>query len=819
MDDLDAVLASLEHTETVLRPQVSGAQEPEPQINSQIRAELNAGLDAVLNTELDAELDAELNSALSQLNQSEQHTLDSSLAAELDAELEAVFAPSQFDSLVPGGVVYNLGTKFDDFTTKIILVLDRMYRFIMSKSTLLEYENKKNSYEETKEAMSLLQKHYKELNLDIASVIKEYSQLSNNQKKTIKDKWKTFNDYNVQIRKLYTDIEKEISAYLNTIESTSSEPNDEDLLSETTNKKDQSTFDSMYKEITELIQNFEVQFKKVQEHIPKLKKIMQNPPKNKNEVNELLDISKTLEQEFRSSLIKLEFRWADLSARIERNNISLTQNSTEKAHDLVLKINDIRKRYKDIDFDLSSYGIAIEKFATPEYQQKVEDKRRKFQEEMRKETDDSFEEMEMLYQKANSSGHELNQKIQTAKEYIKTVKKFISSNLQRKDGVQSNDERIQANHFHEELTRQLEIISRKMVEAKSDLDIYESFLKTTENAEKHFQINETIFQGVHDFVLFFIVVEKETETIIQGILKNLYPYCTQQYKTQFQQQRHSNKVLRPLAHPTRRQDPKSFEIYLKRFGQTLVGHVYPPIAAPLWTSTNLHKLLTNQPITSNQPPTKSTKSTTQTQYTQPLQVYNRELAALCARLIHIISVSERVPILAALRFAVEMKHTSPLVAAAILSTPKVALTRNASVEHPNLQAITKHLANESLSRLTRMADAEFMRQRVIVETHETQKKHKRHTNKTNKLHTRDTSDVKHRQNHVHTPSKQKHEEEIHRNEEIQEEETHNENKEQGFKRWFQIPDPRNLFKPAHDLVETFRSGGHGNEQGIEGTEV
>jgi hypothetical protein len=110
MDDLEAVLASLEQTEAALRPPATRARD------------------------LQAELDAL--PPLAPPTPSEQHHLSTSLAAELDAELDAVFAKPLSESLLPGGLVHNLGARHNDFVKNANRMIEEIRNFSNRVKTL-----------------------------------------------------------------------------------------------------------------------------------------------------------------------------------------------------------------------------------------------------------------------------------------------------------------------------------------------------------------------------------------------------------------------------------------------------------------------------------------------------------------------------------------------------------------------------------------------------------------------------------------------------------------------------------------------------------
>jgi hypothetical protein len=144
--------------------------------------------------------------------------------------------------------------------------------------------------------------------------------------------------------------------------------------------------------------------------------------------------------------------------------------------------------------------------------------------------------------------------------------------------------------------------------------------------------------------------------------------------------------------------PSAFAPYIAAFANKLSSLAFPATPAEPWHGTtkqkqNTHKQNTHKQNTHKQNTHKQNTNTPQTHTKKAHAPPSPFLSILCARVAHIAVVAESHDALAALRFALEITPTSPLVARALAPAPSVAL------EHPAINSLRACFCDASLRQL------------------------------------------------------------------------------------------------------------------------
>jgi len=254
--------------------------------------------------------------------------------------------------------------------------------------------------------------------------------------------------------------------------------------------------------------------------------------------------------------------------------------------------------------------------------------------------------------------------------------------------------------------------------------------------------------------------------------------------------------------------PTTFATKLTLFTQTLLTLVYPPTPAPTWPSP--YKNIVQTQKKSPPPPSKTPPTT----LTQTNVVHNKHLVDLCARVAHITAVADQHPLLAALRFALEITPKSPLLIHALKSTPTVLASRAAAEPHTNIVSIRACLTEDKLNRLIRIADTDLNRMRIEEQEILKQLRQTKGNKIPQSVHTKTSRITTHKHNHTHADQHHKHQHQS---------QLHDDNDSQSSKKSNQTTrswtfNPFRIFNKADDLVHSYTPRGS-NQQTHEDGDV
>lgn len=399
------------------------------------------------------------------------------------------------------------------------------------------------------------------------------------------------------------------------------------------------------------------------------------------------------------------------------------------------------------------------------------------------------EESEKIYKNMKVELDALNDKNNRVEELIKTVDNFIQS--EKKRGVfQSNIRTTEADRLYQNL-----------MEAFLDISLQRSKTqKYMSNWQNHVLKNVPTDHPDSKLLTSYKIFEKnyvDHELLIEGYIderiSELHQICTLKYiKTipkfeathglSFTITRDHQKYKQPEfktinTHIT----TTTFATKLTLFTQNFLALVYPPIPTLPWSRISTYTTM----------PTQKHKNA----------VHNTALAALCKRVAHITAVADRHPLLAALRFALEITPKSPLLIHALKSTPTILASRAAAEPHTNIVSIRACLAEDKLNRLIRLADADLNRIRIEKQEMLNQPRQSKGNKIPRSIYTKQSRGKSHKHNHTHAYQS--------KNDERQNKE-HDDNASQSSKKSNQTTsswrswNPLNIFNQADDMVKSYQ---------------
>ena len=512
------------------------------------------------------------------------------------------------------------------------------------------------------------------------------------------------------------------------------------------------------------------------------------------------------EDKMKQSKEEIDNAYADLNKRVQQLFDAFAQlTQTEKGY---FNVSSAKKNLSNTNKELTrEYKILDEKFKSKT--EENEKKRQKSTDTARNGTDtEDFSDItpdndythrddphwiayEKLEQTLKDMYTELEDKRDHAEQVIKHVEKFIGEQSQRfkQDEFYELDkeDKKQADSYHGRMDNLLSKISSQATETNHHLQKYNDFVRA------HYQRNDWIqtLSGVHNLTTKkMIELEQRTENTLKVLSKILYDWCSPAYKRYHSRNGAKDDRLPPTHAPTAFHGPHAptaFPTELICFAQKLITLVYPSTRVPPW-STSVNASRTSMPRTHNS------------------DVHNKHLVALCTRVAHITAVADQHPLLAALRFALEITPKSPLLIHALKSTPTVLASRAAAEPHTNIVSIRACLAEDKLNRLIRIADADLNRMRI-----------EQQQSKGNKIpqsvHTKTSPNTKDKHKHTHADEGHKHQ---HQNE------VHDDNASQTSKKSKQTErswgNGWGLFDKADKLVHSFTPRGS-NQQTHEDDDV
>ena len=298
--------------------------------------------------------------------------------------------------------------------------------------------------------------------------------------------------------------------------------------------------------------------------------------------------------------------------------------------------------------------------------------------------------------------------IEDMKKYEKEIDNFIN------EGSKETDKSSKANQMHDKIRTKQDALSSLLIDAYSKVLDLQNFTKKNKMTNE----NKTDLQKIEEIYNKLSKSEKDIRFDMTLQSFKLEKICTPEYVKSYKEKQtqkygnwddlqkghelanshkkktreHSTSHVFHTNTPAPPHHASSFAAELTRFTQTLLVLVYPPTAAPPWTS----------------PPANAGASRPQAPSPQPKKTPiphppNTHVAALCARLAHITAVAALHPAVAALRFSVEFAQGAALFDAALAPPQTVAGARLPEQPHKNIVDIRKHVKDTSFKRLHNLA--------------------------------------------------------------------------------------------------------------------
>jgi hypothetical protein len=378
----------------------------------------------------------------------------------------------------------------------------------------------------------------------------------------------------------------------------------------------------------------------------------------------------------------------------------------------------------------------------------------------------------------------LNDKTKRASDLLKTVDNFIQSE-KRKGTFQSNEKTEKADKLHGDLMVEFVEMSLQRSQTQKYMRSWREHVKNHVPTDSP---DSKLLPTYNSFETNAVDFELELEGAIDERLLELRKICTIEYIKTIPAFEAKHKVSFTKTHAPDPHAPSAFHglhapttfrTELICFAQKLITLVYPSTRVPPW-STSVNDSRTSMPRKHNS------------------DVHNKHLVDLCARVAHITAVADRHPLLAALRFALEITPKSPLLIHALKSTPTVLASRAASEPHTNIVSIRACLAEDKLNRLIRIADADLNRMRIEEQEILNQLRHSKGNKIPQSVHTKKSRITTHKHNHSHADQdhKHQHQNQVHNDDASQSSKKSNKSKPGWGNGW-------GLFNKADELVHSF----------------